>query len=292
MMFNVSLYRGGVSAGITLAEVGAFELSERIFSATPFPDGSRGSLSLTGTWDIISTRAFNSIREARVNTVISKVYGADSIELARRYQVLGEKYRAHATQLYFEGKKEAMKEFYVASSKLYGDSATLYLRQMDLGSYSEALSNVAYCEDKLGHGVAALRAYRESKKYVFYCSPEERRSIYKRLFLVAENSRLAAEADECWANANSIFVPEKKSGRYYIDYLLFFIVISVGALRGLFRLHLYIESAVAARTERRIKDELNRLRFLDMMVDLELARGDIEKADSYSIRCLRMAEEI
>lgn len=291
MMFNVSLYRVGVSAGIALAEVGAFELSERIFSATPFPDGSRGSLSLTGTWDIISTRAFNSIREARVNTVISKVYGADSIELAHRYQVLGEKYRAHATQLYFEGKKEAMKEFYVASSKLYGDSATLYLRQMDLGSYSEALSNVAYCEDKLGHGVAALRAYRESKKYVFYCSPEERRSIYKRLFLVAENSRLAAEADECWANANSIFVPEKKSGRY-IDYLLFFIVISVGALRGLFRLHLYIESAVAARTERRIKDELNRLRFLDMMVDLELARGDIEKADSYSIRCLRMAEEI
>jgi len=125
MMFNVSLYRVGVSAGITLAEVGAFELSERIFSATPFPDGSRGSLSLTGTWDIISTRAFNSIREARVNTVVSKVYGADSIELARRYQVLGEKYRAHATQLYFEGKKEAMKEFYVASSKLYGDSATL-----------------------------------------------------------------------------------------------------------------------------------------------------------------------
>lgn len=291
MMFRVSLYRGGVSIGTVLAEVGAFELSERIFSATPFLSGSRGSLSLTGTWDTKSTRAFNPIREVRVNTVISKVYGADSIELAHRYLVLGEKYRAHATQLYLDGKKEAMKEFYVAGSDWYRVAATLYLRQMDLGSYSEALSNVAYCEDKLGHGEASLTAYRESKKYIFYCSPGERRSIYKRLSLVADYSGLAAEADECWANANSIIVPERKSGSY-VDYSLLLLVISVAGLRGLFWLYLNIESAVAARAERRIKDDLKRLRLLDMMVDLELARGDIEKADSYSIRCLRMAEAI
>lgn len=291
MMFNVSLYRVGVSAGIALAEVGAFEFSERIFSATPFPDGSRGSLSLTGTWDADSTRAFNSIREARVNAVISKVYGSDSAELAHRYQVLGEKYRASATRLYLDGEKEAMKRYYVASSEWYRDAATLYLRQMDLGSYSEALSNVAYCENKLGHGEAALRAYRESKKYVFYCSIADRKSICDRLGIVACQNGLAEEGEALWSKANSIIVPEKKS-ESCADYTLLLFVISVGCLRGLFLLYLNIESSIAARAERRIKDELKRLRFLDMMVDLELARGDFEKADSYSIRCLRMAEEI
>lgn len=291
MMFNVSLYRGGVSAGIALAEVGAFELSELIFSATPFIDGSRGSLTLTGTWDADSTRAFNSIREARVNSVISKVYGADSIELAHRYLVLGEKYRAHATQLYLDGKKEAMKEFYVAGSDWYRDAATLYLRQMDLGSFSEALSNVAYCENKLGHGEAALRAYRESKKYVFYCSPGERRSIYKSLFWVANYSGLAAEADECWANANSIVVPERKSGSC-ADYSLLLLVISVACLRGLFCIYLALVSVCSPGAEKRITGVRERLAFLDRMVDLELARGDLEKADSYSIRFLRMAEAI
>ncbi len=279
LSFQGIVWYGGVSIGLIAAEIGAYETAERVFVLTT-PGDWKGNLSLTDTWDGQQFSDFST--ELLVNDAIKTVYGASSGQIAHRFAKLGERHRAAGVNAWLDHQQLYANGNFAESVSWYRKSLSLYQKERDLGEYFDALTNIAYCQTKLGHIKEALVPFKEARAMIWWNTNYP--SAIERLGLVASYAGNYAESNALWALAEDLrSLPQPYYfPREWLPLIGLAVIVFIRLARNP---ALTLLAFICFRT-----NKASELHHYDRMVTLELARGRIDKADAYCKKMLRLIQ--
>ena len=255
-----------------------YELGEQIYGLTSDGKGT----TLASTCGLVGHDSDKKeLESGRLNKKVEALYGPMSLQMAKRYNMVGNHY-----YLNFEDNS--------ASEKCRMNAIRIY-RQLDRRvECAQQLSFAAYCQAEAGCRDAAQRSINEALDMLQTSTPtqEERSLILGELNAAALNmgddgfSRFFVDSKVIWPVAET-----KRSDRIMVspvvasEKIVMFLIMLILLRESLFSICIYYW-----KKELVVPDDLeNRLRLLNRFLNLELARGDLNAADHYSKESLRMA---
>jgi len=294
---------GGVTIGLVMFNMGAFEPAERVFVSIPAFAGYKGEMTLIGTWDGEQVSA-NEQRWLLVTNTIANVYGTHSSQLARRFSIMGEKYRCAGAIAWDAGEKSGAKEDFERSIDWYRKSLALYEEPQlfESGDCLEVYSNIAFCQLRLNRMDEAVATFRRARMLIPVSADHQNfSSSVGRLGLVAYDAGLDLDAGELFDMADYHRVTAEPYSENWLwiplaglSFVALAQLVRMCALTGL--------SLVWSRTLL-LNREMNNgvsieetcaetaFRDCDNLVTLELLRGNVQAAEKHSIQLLKVAQQ-
>jgi tetratricopeptide (TPR) repeat protein len=194
-----------VSSGLLAAQTGAYELCERIFVIRPNFIYCEGNMTIVGTWEGKQKSEPHSPRELLVTEAIAKVYGEGSEQVAHRYLLLGERYRCNGVKAWQAGRDASAAENFQISLKWYRKASSLFRLSKNSDELIEVLSNISYCQIKLGCTKEAVRTFEECCALIStHGSDENLGSALDRLALVANYAERNKESHSLRKRAKQV----------------------------------------------------------------------------------------
>ncbi len=284
---------GGITLGLFMDGCGAFEAGERIFAAIPAHPGFKDDISLTATWIYDRCRAGSPTQDAQIVRAIEKVYGVQSPQVAHQYTIRGEKYRCAAvTDLHAGREQQCKPEFHQALSS-YGKALEIYRSLGNNVECIDSLSNIAYCQIKLGLLKESLEALRESNKLIEECHGKGVLSgSLNRLGLVAYYAGNDSESSRYYNIASKL--PDTAVCKTELDWAWLPVVFLV-ALGTKNVANLFLRAVLGAYWRHCLlsaPDELLAHHFWDRLITLELSRNNLRTAYAYSDYVMMCAERM
>lgn len=278
-------WHGPLTVAFLANSIHCFELGERIFRTIPDFYDVKEDMSFSATWDFQPKIENIDKSEQELSDIIAKLYGAQSRQLAHRYLLIGEHFRASGLRTNWRNNIELSKQEFNASIKYYEKSLQIFQGRKDYAEQAECLSNIAYCQRKLGQCSASESTVKQA--LVVLASCEEKRieiGTIDRLALterLLENQNGATQLDILRKRVierkvlNKKFAPNKDQIVLSILIAFFLSRILPTCLPLFYRCHLRkkLESAMTVR---------QKLSNLNNLITLELCLGNFKNADTYS----------
>jgi len=258
--------------------LGSYEFGEQIFSLTRDERGNTLA-STSGFTGHDSDR--NEIENGRLNRMVEKTYGAHSVEMARRQQIL-----SNHLQTNFED--------FVTAEKARKDAIKIYSQLGRPRERAENLAQLAYIQAELRNFDSARRSVDEALQAVSGDAgqPGERAfvalQVYPALWSMGDKERANRLLRE--NNYREAPVKPEQNSAMNILYAIFLLIALNFAIsktkRGLLN---RLASRWTVQLNSASNNELKTY-WLNKLINLELFRGGLQAADDNSKTLLRIAE--
>jgi hypothetical protein len=256
--------------------VGFYELGEQIYGLTSDAKGT----TLASTCGIVGHDSDKKeLESGRLNKKVEALYGPMSLQMANRYSTLGNHYF-----LNFEDNS--------ASQKCRMNAVRIY-RQLDRRvECAQQLSFAAYCQAETGCSDAARKSINEALFMLQTSTPtlRERSGILCELNAAAIDvgdhyfSKFFVESKVIWPLRESGRIAKKKVSPLVASRkIVMFLIVLI-----LLRESLFSITFASWKKKLLATNELeDKLRLLNRLINMELARGDLNAANYYSKELLQ-----
>lgn len=205
-LFAGILWDVGCTIAFAADGIGEYAIGERIFCMLPDLIHVKGDACLAAIRGYRANENNYDRIDQELNNTIARIYGPYSQQMARRYLILGETSRVRGWHALEEQHDLELAVASFSASEGWYQKSLLLFRRFDAPlDCAEAVSNIAYCQAKLGKLVGARKSLEDGIRMAASCSQNTFLiSTLNRLALTASLVGQSTQAEELWYKSGLI----------------------------------------------------------------------------------------